>query len=308
MGNNMETEDKVRCVRIDPVRRTVREEFIPREHLRRQEWRELMGFSHHDTVASGLYRKGSPWLMLAYHQPDPGSRTGMFSRGFVFDNRDPHNPYNRADLAQWELETSGVDAAGEGLLYAFDGIDRRKVDPDADAIGELMNFPWSLDEVRRRIVLWTEGVFRRLPEITSMLCPRFDDPSQVELLLRIENELELHTVYNQIYGDEMVQHVRHLTPQMASLSIGRYDLQVVIGRIRTLKEKVRVSIYQVADSRLPLVDSISVTASKAPQWITKALRRFFEQELVVKEEQRDRERRARYEAARLELKDSEAEQ
>lgn len=298
-GSNVKPQERmVRCVRIDAKRHIVREEFHPATVLVEDHARDVLGFTHSQFVGTDPFLRLNDQepegndLLLSYHQPDPSSCTGLQTYGFVFDGRSAKDIEKRP-MDQWEVETTGIDCSGDGLLTAY----RAKVGPNGRREkgtfrDEPTDFPWSLEAVRRRIPEWTRGVLRRLPEFTCMLESRFDDPSQLELLLRIDNEHVLNSVYDRIYGMDFERElIRHLSPQLLAVSVGGYDLQIVMGRAGSKADLVKASIYRIGDPRLPLVDSVSLMAQKIPQWICMTLERFFTDELVTKKAEEGRKRR-----------------
>lgn len=295
----------VRCFRIDGRQRTVREEFVPVQSLMERSQIKAMSFEDGSTISprrSAAIRSESRYgeqpvmLVLHYNKADPENLGGCERHGFVFNTEHPDDDSEHPPEI-WELESPGADVAGEALLVAY-------IDPlvmgrgnkkQKELFSEPVDVPWSREFVRSRIKIWTRGVLRRLPEITCMLAPRFDDPTQYELLLRVENADAMHLVYYWIYGDDFIEHVQHLSPQLVSLTLGKYDLRIVIGRIGSPKDQVRVSIYQLNHSRLPLVDSVAIAAEKIPRWIVSTLDRFFEEELVnkiIRKSQVEREERS----------------
>ncbi len=134
----------------------------------------------------------------------------------------------------------------------------------------------SLENAARLVGKYNEGIESRLPDFTCLINERFSHPGY-EILLRLENEEELGSLYD----DVLDQPIRNLSPQILTFSFAYHEITVITGRIENLDEKVQISIFESDRADLRCLASCTLAANKIPAWVNGRLRDYYFNTLVA---------------------------
>lgn len=166
-----------------------------------------------------------------------------------------------------ELDTEFIEGFGDGLIVAYreSKQGRRREHP--------IDIELPLEWVERRISEYTDGYNRQVPEFTCMFSPKFDEPDEYELLLRVENKERLGWHYDIRFD----RPIKQLTSQILTFSLEYNEITIIIGKVQSQDQLTRVMIIRNDQADLSQVASITIAAHKAPSWIKNRLESFFRQ-------------------------------
>ncbi len=260
----MTASKKVKCIRIDAVTKSIHyvDYEVPSEDFSHQ----LPDFQKRVFARDESARIEEKISHLLYYKEGRISDPRDLPRsGFLFRHGgDLKNEFN-------PLIDHFTAVSGNALLVAYENPFNGREAPPIPCDVQL-----SLDEVRRMIPEYTNGVLWKLPDFTCILNESFSERGY-ELLLRIEIDALLYTQYMQ----EVTKPVRMLSPQIVNFAFQWNEITIITGKIESLEDKARVVIYEAGTSELKQVAACTLCSSKIPGWVQERLRDYFFEKMIA---------------------------
>lgn len=249
----------VKCIRVNSTTRKV--EYVDLAISESESWKDLE--TTHSTL---VHLEGSKLVYFFHYTPVGPSMMGSPTpqdKGYVWITSDFNKDPEEID----DFSNHFIEGYGDGYITAHKKS-RKQFDR-----GMPVDIDLTSEWVEKRVSEYTDGYNRQVPEFTCMISPKFDEPNEYELLLRIENKDRLYWQYETKFDKP----VKQLTPQILTFSLEYNEITIIIGKIQDMSHQTRVMIIRNDQADLSQIASITIAAHKAPSWIKVRLEAYFRQ-------------------------------